>query len=118
MDKNQLAVLIGKNICKCRKEAGMTQSELAEKAGVGTSFISRVEHGEKSMKLYTLYTLADALGVTCDTLLYPESASVHISTIKKLLNGKPDLYVRGVEALIRTCDDFFLLESDETKRSE
>ncbi len=112
MDKEQLAVLIGKNICRYREESRLTQRDLAEKVGVGTAFISRIERGEKSMKLYTLYILADALGVTCDALLYPESASVHISTIKQLLNGKPDLYLKGVEALIRTCGDYFLTEDD------
>lgn len=118
MDKEQLAVLIGQNICKYREEAKLTQRDLAEKVGVGTAFISRIERGEKSMKLYTLYTIADVLGVTCDALLYPESASVHVSTIKQLLSGKPDLYVKGIEALIRACEDYFLAEDDKQSLSE
>ena len=38
---------IGENTRKYRTRAGLTQAELAEKVGVGTSFISRVERGQK-----------------------------------------------------------------------
>ena len=54
MNKNQLTNLIGRNICKYREKSGMTQAQLAEKIGVGTPYISRIERGEKSMKIYTL----------------------------------------------------------------
>ena len=37
MDKAHLSVLIGENICKFREQQGMTQAQLAEKIGVGTS---------------------------------------------------------------------------------
>ena len=43
MDKKQLTELIGKNVCKYREQSGMTQAQLAEKIGVGTPYISRIE---------------------------------------------------------------------------
>lgn len=108
MDKMHLSVLIGKNICKFREQQGMTQAQLAEKIGVGTSYISRIERGEKSMKLYTLYSLAEVLGVTCDALFYEECVSSHINNIVRLLENCPADYLAGIEAIIRTCNAHFL----------
>lgn len=39
---------IGENTRKYRTRAGLTQAELAEKVGVGTSFLSRVERDSKT----------------------------------------------------------------------
>ena len=50
MDKDELNVCIGRNVMKYRIKSGMTQAELAEKIGVSTAFLSRVECGQKSMK--------------------------------------------------------------------
>lgn len=107
MDKNQLTDLIGKNVCKYREQSGMTQAQLAEKIGVGTPYVSRIERGEKCMKLYTLYSLAEALDVSCDALLYPESTSTHVNTIVRLLENRPAAYLAGIEALIRACAEHF-----------
>ena len=112
MDKNQLTVLIGLNVCKYRKQAGMTQAQLAEKIGVGTPYISRIERGEKTMKLYTLYCLAEALDVTCDALLYLESPSTHINTIAQLLKDLSTAYLAGIEAIIRACGEHFEFEQN------
>lgn len=45
---------IGKNIRKYRKQAGMTQDELAEKAGLSTNYIGSMERGEKTPSLESL----------------------------------------------------------------
>ena len=47
MKKDPFAVQIGQNILNLRKKDGMTQAQLAEKINVSTTFISRVERGEK-----------------------------------------------------------------------
>ena len=33
MDKKQLSIILGENICKYRTQLGLTQAELAEKIG-------------------------------------------------------------------------------------
>ena len=63
MDKKQLSIILGENICKYRTQLGLTQAELAEKIGVNSSYISRIECAEKSMKIITLYNLAEALNL-------------------------------------------------------
>ena len=47
---------------------GMTQAELAEQVGVGTAFVSRVERGQKRMRLETMLAFADALHISAGLL--------------------------------------------------
>ena len=68
MKKNDFDRLIGENIRQYLEKAYLTQAQLAEKIGVGVSFISRIERGEKSMKLQTLRSIAGALDASCDAL--------------------------------------------------
>lgn len=51
-----------------REYRGISASALAEKAGVGQSYISEIETGKKDGSLKTVKKLADALGVSIDDL--------------------------------------------------
>ena len=52
----------GQIIEHARKEAKMTQTELAEKVGSNKSYISRIETGKTEPKVSTFYRIASALG--------------------------------------------------------
>jgi transcriptional regulator with XRE-family HTH domain len=52
-----------------RKAAGLTQAELAEKAGLAFETISRVESGREPPSLRTATGLADALRVSLDAVV-------------------------------------------------
>lgn len=94
---------IGKNVRKYREKAHLTQAELAELVGVENAFISRVERGQKLMKLKTLLALADALHVSADLLLYQESRNAQIQTLTLMLEGQSPEFVDGIIELVRTC---------------
>ncbi|MCL2088368.1 MAG: helix-turn-helix domain-containing protein [Oscillospiraceae bacterium] len=49
-------------LIKMRKEKGMSQSELAEKAGSKQQVISRIENKESSPTLKTMCRMLDVLG--------------------------------------------------------
>lgn len=53
------AFAIGEIIKEARKEAHMTQEELARKTGTRKSFISRIENGHSDIQLSTLYRLVE-----------------------------------------------------------
>jgi len=53
------AFAIGEIIREARKQAKMTQEELAEKTGTHKSFISRIENGHSDIQLSTLYRLVE-----------------------------------------------------------
>jgi ribosome-binding protein aMBF1 (putative translation factor) len=53
------AFAIGEIIRDGRKQAKMTQEELAAKTGTRKSFISRIENGHSDIQLSTLYRLVE-----------------------------------------------------------
>ena len=54
---------LGQNVRKFRKERRMSQTELAEQAGVALMTISRLERGEHDPHVRTLSQIARGLGV-------------------------------------------------------
>jgi len=61
-EEKAFAFYTGKIIEQARKEARVTQQELAEKLGSNKSYISRVERGRTEPKVSTFYRIASALG--------------------------------------------------------
>ena len=53
------AFAIGELLREARKEAHMTQEQLAKKTGTRKSFISRIENGRSDIQLSTLYRLVE-----------------------------------------------------------
>jgi len=53
------AFAIGEIIRDGRRQAKMTQEELAKKTGTRKSFISRIENGHSDIQLSTLYKLVE-----------------------------------------------------------
>lgn len=103
---------IGKNVRKYREKAHLTQSQLAELVGVENAFISRVERGQKLMKLKTLLSLAEALHVSADLLLYEESQNAQFQAITLMLKGQSPEFIDGIIELIRTCIENFDSKQD------
>ena len=58
-DKNSKAFAIGELIKEARKQANMTQTELAEKAGTKKTYISRIENGQSDIQLTTLFRIIE-----------------------------------------------------------
>lgn len=60
---------LGERLAKLRTQAGLSQAELATKAGVLLGRVAHIEQGVSSdPKLSTVCKLADALGVKLDAL--------------------------------------------------
>ena len=60
--KEAYSYYTGQIIEQARKEAKMTQSELAEKVGSNKSYISRIETGRTEPRVSTFYRISAALG--------------------------------------------------------
>jgi transcriptional regulator with XRE-family HTH domain len=54
---------IGENVRKFRKQRGMTQEKLAEKANLHSVYISQVERADRAITIETLLKITKALGV-------------------------------------------------------
>ena len=59
---------VGRLIKSYREKANLTQKELGEKLGVTESYISQYERGKRVPKPDTLTRIAEALGVSIETL--------------------------------------------------
>ncbi len=51
--------VIGEILREARKDAQMTQEQLASKTGTRKSFISRIENGHSDIQLSTLYRIVE-----------------------------------------------------------
>lgn len=107
MGQSTLEEIIGRNIARYRESGGLTQTMLAEKIGISTAFVSRVERGQKKMKVETLYATARALNVSVDALLSAAGPTAHLANINRLLADQSDEYLEGIERIIRACIEEF-----------
>jgi len=60
------AYYTGQLIEDARKNAHLTQEELANRVGANKSYISRIENGKTEPKISTFYRIAAALGLSVD----------------------------------------------------
>jgi transcriptional regulator with XRE-family HTH domain len=67
--------LLSRNIRQSRLLSGLSQEQLAEKAGVSLPYIGAIERGEKWPSAETFIEIACGLGVDPYILLMPENAS-------------------------------------------
>ena len=65
-------VKIGENLKRLRTRAALTQAELAERAGLTTAAVARVERDEADPRMTSVRKLARALGVEPSELVEGE----------------------------------------------
>ena len=59
---------IGLRIASLRKMQGLTITQLAERAGIQRTHLSRIEAGKYAVTLETIQAIAEALGMTVDII--------------------------------------------------
>jgi transcriptional regulator with XRE-family HTH domain len=65
----EIAKEFGLNLVAARRRGGLSQSRLAERAGLSRDGIHKIEHGYRSPRIDSLILIAAALGVEPATLL-------------------------------------------------
>ncbi len=55
--------LVGRNIARLRREKGVTQEDLAVRAGYSQQYLSEIERGKRNPSIVAIYEFAQALGV-------------------------------------------------------
>lgn len=68
-DRRPEAVRFGAVVRRLREERGLTQDELAERAGVSGTYVGFVERGDNVPTLTIVLQLAKALGIRAAELL-------------------------------------------------
>lgn len=77
---NRYTTVIGRRVREHREAAGLSQGQLAERAGVSQATISRIEQGEGSLDATAALRLAGGLGVRVGALLSPAHMTEHMLT--------------------------------------
>ncbi len=67
-------VTIGSRLLSIRKRMGMTQAEVAEKAGLADRTYADIERGTVNMRLETILRICEVLHITPDEILTESSA--------------------------------------------
>lgn len=70
---------IGNKMLEFRKKAGLTQADLAEKAGLSDRTYADIERGNVNMRIETLLRICDVLHITPDAILTEENTSLRIT---------------------------------------
>lgn len=67
---------IGNKLLIIRKKAGMTQSEVAEIAGLSDRTYADIERGSVNMRIETILRICKALNITPDEILTEENLAL------------------------------------------
>jgi transcriptional regulator with XRE-family HTH domain len=109
---SKIAMRVGQRVRQLRTASGFTQAQLAERAGMATQAVSRIERGERSPTLETVDRLAAALGVrlgvladAAQTVPRPQVLAPGLAAIIEPLVGQPDVMRDRAARLIRALVD-------------
>ena len=64
----------GQRLRELRRSAGLSQEELADRAGLDRTYVSSCERGHRNVSLITVCSFAAALSVAPATLLEPPAS--------------------------------------------
>jgi len=80
----QVRDILGTNVKRVRKQLGLTQAELAEKAGISSGYICDIERSRRWPSAEIIAILAKALKVDPYLLLLPSQDSPYFDRIRTL----------------------------------
>ena len=83
-DSQTLYRMVGSRVRQLRREQHLTQEQLAERAGISTSFLGHIERGSKRLSLDSFCRIARALGCTANDLLPMEGGNARLSALELL----------------------------------
>lgn len=96
MDKSILK-FVGQRIRDLRKNKGLSQEELGEKAGFHFSYIGGIERAEKNISLLNLEKIANSLNVTVYDLF-------HYGKYKRLSSNERDQVINRIVEQLMTMN--------------
>lgn len=66
--KNDVLIKFGEKVKTARKSCGLSQEDLASRAGLHRTYIGMIERGEKNITLINILKIASALNVNVNKL--------------------------------------------------
>ena len=109
---SDIAKIVGDRIRTLRTEQGISQEELAHKAGVSTSHIGKLERGEKNPSLSSIEKVINALEVTFEDLfkyIQPSYGDADNTILSLLINKLGTLSIDVQRLMLTHLDSLFKL---------
>lgn len=79
---------LGKSIHTCRVKRGLSQAELARRAGCSVSYLSMLENSKRDPTMSTVQSIASGLGVPVEILFFLGAERGELAGIDKELAGQ------------------------------
>ena len=92
--------LIAKRIKDARKLSGLTQEQLAEKIGISTNAVAKLENNLMTASLQTLVNIVNVLNIDMNTLFLPTADHTQSSLNEYLINHIQGLSEKDKEFLV------------------
>lgn len=91
----------GKALSTLRKEADMTQNEVADRLNLSRQAISKYERGESFPDISVIVMIAELFNVTLDELIgYGEPANGESSILKNVAKGNPNIVAESIADVV------------------
>jgi len=106
---------LGHRLQAARKQAGLTQQELCQKAGLSYSTLAKIERGAiKAPSIFTIIQIAATLGTSLDELIGNAGAQEKTPQKKRSKNGVRFVYFDIDGCLVRFFHRAFTRIADDT----
>lgn len=99
---NELLISMGHRLTARRKQLGLTQEELADRAGTTTQTISTAETGRKALRPENILKICTALDISADYLLRGTISEEDISILSTKMAGLTSTQYRHLETIINS----------------
>ena len=111
MNSINLQSFIGNRVRLIRKQKGLSQQQLSEKAGVGIDYISNLETKGSNIKIDTLEKILSALDITPSTLfesrISPQNPQLEAlaEQLAEIPQASQEQLLEAFQLLIKTVKD-------------
>lgn len=99
----EAAILLGKHIQLGRKERILTETDLADRAGISRVTLQKIEKGDPKCELGLYFEVATIVGVP----LFGEDSSFSLSPSIERINDKLALLPKSIHKKKKEVDDAF-----------
>ena len=96
---------IGRRITEIRREVGLTQEQLAERAGISVVHLCNIELGKKTPGLMVLIRIAEALEVATDWILRANTPGTYAVANEKIGDLLEDCTSTEMQDFLRILED-------------
>ena len=101
MVNEELQKIIGQNVGRLRRNAGLSQAKLAEMVDREASAITNIERGRRMIGVDLLCSFTAIFSVSADDILLPEGSASHLGSINSMLNNQSATSLAHLEPIIR-----------------